>query len=151
MVWESHQFQWALKTELLVACALSLCRPPPSLYPDSLALLSIHEPIASRGNDGCKPSRTCFPISRKNTVRAPVERICREKMCRERNALRNINVSAPFFLLQLTSHINATRSRREKKIDYGFTHLSEVLKRHKFEKHTENIKGFTMSLADLFR
>lgn len=45
MVWESHQFQWALKTELLVACP-----PPPYLDRTTLngfTLLSIREPIAS--------------------------------------------------------------------------------------------------------
>lgn len=64
MVWESHQFQWALKTELLVACPPP-CFPSPLLLPfrnRSLALLSIREPIASPpGNDGCEPSRTRIP------------------------------------------------------------------------------------------
>lgn len=118
MVWESHQFQWALKTELLVACALPLCRHPVPLRPNPLALLSIREPIASRGNDGCKPSRTCFPISSKNTGRTPAEREYAERMCRERNALRNINVSAVFpVTIDIAAdilYINATFRERNK-------------------------------------
>jgi len=102
MVWESHQFQWALKTELLVACALPLCRHP--LYPNPLALLSIREPIASRGNDGCKPSRTCFPISSKNTDCTPAKREYVERMNRKRNALRNINDSIVFFFVIISVH-----------------------------------------------
>lgn len=119
MVWESHQFQWALKTELLVACALPLCRHPVPLRLNPLALLSIREPIASRGNDGCKPSRTCFPISSKNTGCTPAEREYVERMCRERNALRNINVSAVFpVTIDIADFcINATLVKR---INYGF-------------------------------
>lgn len=121
MVWESHQFQWALKTELLVACALPLCRHPVPLRPNPLALLSIREPIASRGNDGCKPSRTCFPISSKNTGRTPAEREYAERMCRERNALRNINVSAVFPVTIDIADFCILTPRFVKGINYGFT------------------------------
>ena len=38
-VWESHQFQWALKTELLVACP-PLPHPPGALFPPSYFSLS---------------------------------------------------------------------------------------------------------------
>lgn len=69
MVWESHQFQWALKTELLVAfpppCFPS---PPTAPFPEPFA----RPPLDTRadsfppGNDACEPSRTRFPTLNKH-------------------------------------------------------------------------------------
>lgn len=135
------------------------CMCPPPLSPSPFPVPGFTRPPLDTRADSFPRERwlqtvpNVFPdIEEKYGPHARRENMWREDVSGERNALRNINVSAPFFLLQLTFHINATRSRREKKkIDYSFTHLSEIFKRHEFEKHPENIKGYKMSLADLFR
>lgn len=74
-VWESHQFQWALKTELLVACPPT--HPLLLLLPfrnRSLTLLSIREPIASPGNDASlnRPAERVSFLSRSGTYSLPL-------------------------------------------------------------------------------
>lgn len=90
-----------------------MCPPPflsPPLRPNPFALLSIREPIASRGNDGCKPSRTCFPILRKNTGCSLAERT-REEDGRKRGVcFEKYKPPVFFFLLRLTQQFPALMS-----------------------------------------
>lgn len=130
------------------------CMCPPPLSPSSFPLPGFTRPPLDTRADSFPRERwlqtvpNVFPdIEEKYGQRARRENMWREDVSEERNALRNINVSAPFFLSQL---ILTPRSHQEKKIDYGFTHLSEILKRNKSEKHPENIKGFKISFADFF-